>query len=205
MKYKNEANTTMNICYTDIYDMEELDNRRLYINNDIDNEIIDTIVYHILRFNRIDKDKRPEERKPILLYINSPGGDVYSGYGLISAMQDSITPIYTINQGMCASMAFLIFLAGSKRYSMRNSTFLMHDGSNGAFIESASKLRDRIEYETGQLEQLTKKFVLSRTSIDDKFYDEKYRVEWYMLPEEAKSHKICDYIIGKDCTLDEII
>lgn len=57
MKYKNEANTTMNICYTDIYDMEELDNRRLYINNDIDNEIIDTIVYHILRFNRIDKDK----------------------------------------------------------------------------------------------------------------------------------------------------
>lgn len=97
MKYKNEANTTMNICYTDIYDMEELDNRRLYINNDIDNEIIDTIVYHILRFNRIDKDKKPEERKPILLYINSPGGDVYSGYGLISAMQDSITPIYTIN------------------------------------------------------------------------------------------------------------
>lgn len=61
MKYKNEANTTMNICYTDIYDMEELDNRRLYINNDIDNEIIDTIVYHILRFNRIDKDKKPEE------------------------------------------------------------------------------------------------------------------------------------------------
>ena len=166
MKYKNEANTTMNICYTDIYDMEELDNRRLYINNDIDNEIIDTIVYHILRFNRIDKDKKPEERKPILLYINSPGGDVYSGYGLISAMQDSITPIYTINQGMCASMAFLIFLAGSKRYSMRNSTFLMHDGSNGAFIESASKLRDRIEYETGQLEQLTKKFVLEQLMIN---------------------------------------
>lgn len=74
MKYKNEANTTMNICYTDIYDMEELDNRRLYINNDINCEIIDTIVYHILRFNRIDKDKKPEERKPILLYINSPGG-----------------------------------------------------------------------------------------------------------------------------------
>ena len=41
--------------------------------------------------------------------------------------------------------------------------------------------------------------------IYDKFYDEKYRVEWYMLPEQAKSHRICDYIIGKDCTLDEII
>ena len=34
-----------------------------------DNEIIDTIVYHILRFNRIDKDKKPEERKPILWVI----------------------------------------------------------------------------------------------------------------------------------------
>lgn len=167
--------------------------------------MIDTIVFHIMNYNREDKGVEVKDRKPIILYINSPGGSVYSGYALISAMQCSKTPIYTVNQGMCASMAFLIFLAGNKRFSMLHSTFLMHDGSNGIGFESASKLRDRIEYETGQLEQHTKQFVLSRTSIDDKFYDDKYRVEWYMLPHEAKEHSICDYIVGEDCDLDEII
>ena len=88
---------------------------------------------------------------------------------------------------------------------MQNSTFLMHDGQSGAMFETTSKLRDRVEFETGQLEQHTKEYVLSRTSIDEKFYDEKYRVEWYMFPSEAKKYSICDYIVGEDCTIDEII
>lgn len=188
-----------------MYEINELKERRLYINSEIDDEVIDTIVFHIMNYNREDKGIDAKDRKPIILYINSPGGSVYSGYALISAMQCSKTPIYTVNQGMCASMAFLIFLAGNKRFSMLHSTFLMHDGSNGIGFESASKLRDRIEYETGQLEQHTKQFVLSCTSIDDKFYDDKYRVEWYMLPHEAKEYSICDYIVGEDCDLDEII
>ena len=197
--------SVMNVHYSETYEIKDLAERRLFINGEIDDEVIDTIVYHILNYNREDKDIRPEDRKPIILYINSPGGSVYSGYALISAMQCSKTPIYTVNQGMCASMAFLIFLAGKKRFSMQNSTFLMHDGQSGAMFETTSKLRDRVEFETGQLEQHTKEYVLSRTSIDEKFYDEKYRVEWYMLPHEAKKYSICDYIVGEDCTIDEII
>lgn len=200
-----DVKSTINMNYSEVYEIDELKERRLYINSEIDDAVIDTIVFHIMNYNREDKGIDAKDRKPIILYINSPGGSVYSGYALISTMQCSKTPIYTVNQRMCASMAFLIFLAGSKRFSMCNSTFLMHDGSNGIGFESASKLRDRIEYETGQLEQHTKQFVLSRTSIDDKFYDDKYRVEWYMLPHEAKEHSICDYIVGEDCDLDEII
>ena len=172
-----DIKSTINMHYSEMYEINELKERRLYINSEIDDEVIDTIVFHIMNYNREDKGIDAKDRKPIILYINSPGGSVYSGYALISAMQCSKTPIYTVNQGMCASMAFLIFLAGNKRFSMLHSTFLMHDGSNGIGFESASKLRDRIEYETGQLEQHTKQFVLSRTSIDDKFYDDKYRVE----------------------------
>lgn len=81
----------------------------------------------------------------------------------------------------------------------------MHDGSTGMAFESTSKMRDRMEFETGQIEELTKKYVLSHTSIDSKYYDEKYRVEWYMLPHEAKEYHICDYIVGEDCTIDEVI
>ena len=201
-----DTKSVMNFHYSETYEIKDLAERRLFINGEINDEVIDTIVYHILNYNREDKDiERPEDRNPIILYINSPGGSVYSGYALISAMQCSKTPIYTVNQGMCASMAFLIFLAGSRRYSMLNSTFLMHDGQSGAMFETTSKLRDRVEFETGQLEQHTKEYVLSRTSINEKFYDEKYRVEWYMLPSEAEKYSICDYIVGEDCTIDEII
>ena len=186
-----DIKTVMNIGYFEEYEMSDLEERRLFINGVIDDEIIDTIVYHILRYNREDKSI------PV-------GGDVYSGYGLISAITSSLTPIYTINQGTCASMAFLIFIAGNKRYSMKNSMFLMHEGFTGGF-DNTSKMRDRMEFETEQLEEHTRNFVLNHTSIEEDFYKEKYRIEWYMLPEEARRYGICDYIVGKDCTIDEII
>ena len=101
-------------------------------------------------------------------------------------------------------MAFLIFIAGNKRYSMKNSMFLMHEGFTGGF-DNTSKMRDRMEFETEQLEEHTRNFVLDHTSIEEDFYKKKYRIEWYMLPEEAKQYGICDYIVGKDCTIEEII
>ena len=88
-----EIKKTMNISYPDVYEMEDLEERRLYINSGIDETIIDSMVYHILRYNREDKGLKPEERKPIYLYINSPGGSVCDGYGLIDVIQSSITPV----------------------------------------------------------------------------------------------------------------
>lgn len=199
-----EIKKTMNISYPDVYEMEDLEERRLYINSGIDETIIDSMVYHILRYNREDKGLKPEERKPIYLYINSPGGSVCDGYGLIDVIQSSITPVYTINQALCASMGFLIFLAGHKRYSMLRSEFLMHDGSTAGW-DSTAKMKDRMDFETKQLEQMTKEYIMSRTAIDNDLYDAKYRVEWYMLPNEAKQHGIVDYIVGVDCTIDEIL
>lgn len=199
-----EIKKTMNISYPDVYEMEDLEERRLYINSGIDETIIDSMVYHILRYNREDKGLKPEERKPIHLYINSPGGSVCDGYGLIDVIQSSITPVYTINQALCASMGFLIFLAGHKRYSMLRSEFLMHDGSTAGW-DSTAKMKDRMDFETKQLEQMTKEYIISRTAIDNDLYDAKYRVEWYMLPNEAKQHGIVDYIVGVDCTIDEIL
>lgn len=199
-----EIKKTMNLSYPDVYEMEDLEERRLYINSGIDETIIDSMVYHILRYNREDRGLKPEERKPIYLYINSPGGSVCDGYGLIDIIQSSITPVYTINQALCASMGFLIFLAGHKRYSMLRSEFLMHDGSTAGW-DSTAKMKDRMDFETKQLEQMTKEYIMSRTAIDNDLYDAKYRVEWYMLPNEAKQHGIVDYIVGVDCTIDEIL
>lgn len=199
-----EIKKTMNLSYPDVYEMEDLEERRLYINDIIDSEVVDTIVYHIMRYNREDKRLDIQERKPIILYINSNGGSVPDGYAVIDVIVNSITPVYTVNQGYCYSMGFLIFLAGHKRFCMPSATFLMHDGSTMAW-DSTAKMKDRMDFETKQVEEYMKKYIMSRTSIDEKLYDEKYRVEWYFYPTEAKKNGVLDYIVGEDCTINEII
>ena len=199
-----EIKEVYNYGWTDRYEMEDINERRLFINSGIDSDVVDSIVYHILRYNREDKGLDVSARKPILLYLNSLGGNVTDGYALIDAITNSITPVYTINQGYCYSMGFLIFLAGDKRYCMPSATFFMHDGSTMGW-DSTAKLKDRMDFETKQVEEYTKQYIMSRTTINEKLYDEKYRVEWYFYPTEAKQNGVVDYIVGTDCTIDEII
>lgn len=203
MDMKN-VKSVVQMSYTDEFEVNDLKERRLFINDEIDSCIIDSIVYHILRYNKEDKGLAIKDRKPIYLFLNSNGGSVVDGYGVIDVMTTSKTPIYTINQASCFSMGFLIFLAGQKRYAMPRSEFLMHDGSTYSW-DSMAKAKDRMEFEAVQLEQVTKQYILNRTKIDEKLYDEKYRVEWYMLPEEAKRLGICTDIIGIDCDIDDIV
>lgn len=191
-------------CYEDKFAEEDLDNRRLYLNSDVDENAIDNIVYYIMRYNRIDKGIPKEERTPIILYINSPGGSVVDGYCVIDTILASETPVYTVNVAMCASMGFLIFIAGAKRFSFAHSEFLMHDGSTMGY-NSTAKMRDRMEFETVELEKETKQYILSRTKIDEQLYNDKYRCEWYFLPDEGKKIGAVDYIVGKDCSIDEIL
>ena len=201
---KDNIQQVYNYCYEDKFQAEDLEDRRLYLNGEIDENVIDNIVYHIMRYNRIDQGVPISERKPIILYINSPGGSVVDGYGVIDTILLSETPVYTVNVALCASMGFLIYLAGARRYSMPHSEFLMHDGSTFSY-GSSSKVQDRMKFESEQIEKMTKDFVLQHTKISDEIYDSKFRVEWYFLPNEGKEIGAVDYIVGKDCEIDEII
>lgn len=201
---KEETKSVVNMCVEDTFTLEELEGRRLYINYGIDEDIIDSIVYHILRYNREDMGKPIEDRVPIKLYINSPGGHVVDGYGLIDAIITSKTPVWTINQAMCASMGFLIFIAGDKRFAMPHAEFLMHDGSTAGW-DSTAKMKDRMDFELNELETMTREYIIEHTKISKEQYEEKYRVEWYFLPKLAKELGVVDYIVGTDCDIDDII
>lgn len=204
MTQPKDPKSMLNLDITDLNYMEDREGRRLFLNQDIDESVIDQFVYEILRYNREDKGKPIEERTPIKLYISSMGGSVTDGFGLIDAIITSKTPIYTINQAMCASMGFLIFIAGHKRYTMPHAEFLMHDGSNTAY-GSTAKMKDRMDFELGEIEAMTKEYIINHTKISDKTYKDKYRMEWYFLPETAKEYGVADFIVGKDGDIDEII
>lgn len=194
----------VNYCLADKDELYDREHRRLYLNSEIDESIIDGLAYMIMKYNRDDIGKAVDERDAIILYINSPGGSVTDGFGLIDIMLASKTPVYTVNQGICYSMGFLIFLAGQNRYAMKNSTFLCHDGSSFAF-GSMAKLKDRLEFETGQMEKHIMDYILSRTIISEKLYKKNYKTEWYMYPEEAKQYEVVTHIVGEDCDIEAII
>lgn len=199
-----DSSITLNLDYVELAEISDVVDRKLWFIGEVTEEIIETIVYNILRYNTQDKGISIEKRKPILLYISSPGGSVYDGLSLVSAIQTSITPVYTINIGECCSMGLFVYLVGKKRYAMPNSIFLMHDGSEFA-VDSSAKLFDRVEFNTKVLAEHMRDIILKYTNLTKKQYDEKYRKEWYFMAEESKKCGFTDYIIGEDCTIEEIL
>lgn len=188
---------------SEIFYLKDLEQRKIYINSDIEQEAISDVVRHILQFNSEDLGRKPEDRMPIVLYITSRGGDVDTGFELIDAIQSSKTPVYTVNLGFQYSMGFLVGLAGHKRFAMKNAKYLMHDGSN--FIcNSGAKAQDQMEFNK-KVEDRIRQYVLSRSKISGEDYDGKLRVEWYLFADEAKERGFVDYIIGEDCDIDEIV
>lgn len=187
----------------EVFYVKDLQQRKLFLNMNIDQFTIGDIVRHIMQYNTEDKGIAPEERKPILLYLTSNGGSVDAGFELIDVIKSSKTPVYTINLGYQYSMGFLIGLAGHKRFATPNAKFLMHDGSNFVW-DSGAKVQDRMEFQK-KVEERIKNYVLQNSQISSEEYDSKFRVEWYMFADEAKEKGFVDYIIGSDCDINEII
>lgn len=188
---------------SDLLSYKDLQQRKLFLNGEINQFSIADIVKNIMQYNCDDRGIPVGDRQPILLYITSHGGDVYSGYSLIDTIETSETPVYTINLGFACSMAFMVSLAGHKRYTTPNATFLLHDGY-GALMNSTAKLKDALEFQA-VADKRDKAFVLAHSKIKEDEYDEKFRADWYMFPEEAKERGCVDYIIGVDCTMNDIV
>lgn len=187
----------------DIFYLKDLKQRKLFISTNICQETVDNAIHHIMQINREDMGVARENRKPIILYVASKGGDVDAGFALIDVILSSETPVYVINQGYQYSMGFLIGLAGHKRYAMPHAKFLMHDGSQFIY-NSGAKAQDQMEFNK-RMEERIKQYVLSRTKITSEMYDSQMRKEWYMFADEAKKIGVTDYIIGEDCTINDII
>ena len=187
----------------DVFYLEDLKQRKLFLKCDIDQCSVSYIVKHIMQYNKEDQGLPVEERKPILLYVVSNGGVVDAGFELIDVIECSKTPVYTINTGYQYSMGLLIGLAGHKRFATKNAKYLMHDGSNFVW-NSGAKAQDQMEFNK-KVEERIKQYILSHTKLTEKEYDSKLRVEWYFFADEAKEKGFTDLIVGEDCDIDAIV
>ena len=149
--------------YAESLYMEDIEARKLYINGEINETLMENITYYILKYNAVDKGIPAEQRQPILLYINSCGGSTISAMSLISTILCSKSPVYTINLGYNYSAGFMIMLAGAKRYSYKDSSFLLHDGMAGN-CDNNAKVLDWAKFLEMQNKRI-KDYIMSRSNI----------------------------------------
>ena len=182
---------------------QDIEDRKIHLDCDIDETAYRMVSYWILRYNQSDRDIPVEKRKPIYLYIESDGGSVTDGWGILSAMAASKTPIITVTTSKVYSMASYIFLAGTKRYMFPYASMCIHDGST-MVANSSSKVRDTLDFYANGEEKLHK-FIIEHTNVSEDELEKKSRVEWYLWADECKEKGICDGIVGIDVPVDEVL
>ena len=182
---------------------DHYDDRRLIINNIIDNNLLEQICLSILAWNQEDKNLPTEKRKKIYIYINSSGGDVVFGNNVLSIIQCSKTPVVTVGFAKCYSMASYLLAAGHERYCFPYTAILYHDGEGG-YYSSGNKGKD-IQKFFDKLDDISRDFMIEHTNMTKEFLDEVKDREYYLFVYVAKEKRIIDKIIEVDCDLDEFV
>ena len=104
-----------------------LNDRIVFLGEPITRESANLVIAQLLHLESQDPDK------DISLYIDSPGGEVYAGLGILDTMNFIKPEVSTICVGMAASMAAVLLACGAKgkRLALPNSMVLIHQPSSG--------------------------------------------------------------------------
>lgn len=171
----------------------DLDNRIYWLSDEINNYTFDLVQY-IIRWNREDKDIPVDERKPIRIIIDCPGGHLSVSETVSNIIKMSKTPVYGIALGYVASGASVIYLSCHKKFALPNSVFVLHKGScsgvSGTYDEIVAFARD---YEK-QMEVLIN-FYIDNTKYTEEEIEENIQTDWYIRTEEALQKGIVDELI----------
>lgn len=187
-----------NISLFNLY--KGIDSRRLYIDTEIDEYLLDSVAKIIMQYNKEDKDIDVTSRNPIHIYFNSFGGRVDIANSLIDIISLSKTPIIGINMGSCCSAAALIFLSCHTRMSLKRAEYLIHQGSASVAgtTNQVLDMADNIKL----MEKDIKNYIIERTTIDDKLYKKNEKKEWYLTIAEQEKYGIIHKVVDN---LDEIL
>ena len=165
--------------------------RIIFLGTPIDDVVANSIVAQLLFLDSEDAEK------DIQLYINSPGGSVYSGMAIYDTIQQIRPDVVTICFGLAASMGAFLLTSGTagKRMSLPDSRIMIHQplgGAQGQAIDIEIQARE-ILYIKGELNQLMAKHTgqpLERIEADTER-------DFFMSAEEAKNYGLIDQVISR--------
>ena len=173
----------------DIYSLL-LKERVIFLGTPITDQVSNAIIAQLLFLEREDPDR------DIHLYINSPGGIIYSGLAIYDTIQLIRPAVSTICVGAAASMATVLLCSGmqGKRYALPNSTIHMHQPMAGAQGQASD-----IEIHAREALRLQDKMRQVISEHTGQPYDKIARDtdrDFFLSPDEAKEYGLIDDVLS---------
>ena len=179
----------LNVAQMDVFSRLMMD-RIIFLGAGVDDYTANVIQAQLLFLDSSDPGK------DISIYINSPGGSVYAGYGIYDTMQYISCDVSTICTGMAASMAAVLLVAGThgKRFALPHSRVMIHQPLGGmqgqaSDIEIAAKEILRVK---GELYKIISEHSGQPLEVIERDSD---RDKW-MTAEEAKAYSMIDKVLS---------
>ena len=166
-----------------------LRHRIIFLGQQVDDDIANRICAELVLLASED------EKRDISLYINSPGGSVYSGLAIYDMMQYVPNDVATYAMGMAASMGQFLLTAGApgKRYALPHATILMHQPSGG-IGGTASDIRIQAEQMLYVKQTLFERTAFHTGQTVEQIEKDADRDRWYTA-DEAKDYGFVDQVI----------
>jgi ATP-dependent Clp protease protease subunit len=166
-----------------------LKDRIIFLGTPVDDQIANVIIAQMLFLEHEDPNQ------DIRLYINSPGGVVYSGLAIYDTMQMIKPDVATFCMGMGASMAAVLLAGGTKgkRFALPNARVMIHQGSSGfrgAVPDIEVAARETLNLTT----KLTEIMALHSGQPFDKVKRDTER-DYYMTAADAKEYGLIDEVL----------
>jgi ATP-dependent Clp protease protease subunit len=166
---------------------ELLKTRSIMVYQGIDDEIAKKVTQQLLIM-----DGRSQE-EPITIYVNSPGGSADSGFAMYDIIRFVKAPVRTVCNGLCASAAVLVYLAGDERYTLPNSRFLLHQPRT--YVQGRASDIEISAQEIVKLKRRYNEIVSGITGKDvDVIADDADRDFW-LGAEDALKYGLCQKVI----------
>ena len=169
-----------------------LEDRIIFLWGEIDDYISELIKANLLYLDSINSDD-------ISIYINSGGGSVYSGLGILDVMDFIESDISTVNTGLAASMASIILCSGSKgkRKALKRSRTMIHQPMSGY---SGWAQASDLEIEAKEINHLKKELYEIISDKTNQNYEKVYKDgdrDYWMSSKDALKYGMIDKIVEK--------
>ena len=180
----------MNVTQLDVFSRLMAD-RIIFLGTQIDDYTANVIQAQLLYLESADPGK------DISIYINSPGGSVYAGYGIYDTMQYIGSKVHTICTGIAASFAAILLVAGEKgnRSALKHSRVLIHQPLGGAQGQASD-----IEITAREILKIKKEIYTIISEHSGQSYDKVLQDgdrDFWMTAEEAKEYGMIDQVLIK--------
>ncbi len=155
-------------------------------------EVDETIVQQVGQIQQL----AASSAEPIYLILESPGGSVFDGYKMLSAIESSRAPVYTVAIGLCASMCAIIHQYGAKRFAFDRATLMFHDAAGG-FQGDMKKMQTRMNYVTRVLEKVDRT-IAAKIGLPYDKYMALHQNELWLDAEDALKLHFIDAVVASE-------